>query len=608
MRKTRSFILTCALVSVFFMAFGVENIYSSPNLQGGGTHKAFVPVVKNDPGSDVQSGNSLSAPVSHDAYVKSEQPQNNYGSEKVLQVRDATDNNDYHSYLNFNVTGVSGNVIEARLRLYATDGNSEGISIHSVANTYRNSSEPWIESGLTWENAPALGQALSTVRQPIIKNSWMELDVTSAIAGDGVYSFALKNLSQDSVYYNSGEANNRQPVLVVIFDGVAEPNVTPPPTATQPPPTPTPAPTDPPDNPSPPTPTPAPTDPPDNPSPPTPTPAPTDPPDNPSPTAGEMWISHSTLGSLPTSGTAWNNVLDAAQNSTNLPNVSDQNDSTDAYVLAKALVYARTGETQYRNEVMTAIGAAMGTETGSGILAVARNIQAYVIAADLINLRSVNPQLDTAFQLWLSTIRHVVFDGAGPALSIISCHELRPNNFGTHCGASRIAIALYLNDTSELQNAANVFKGWVGDRSAYSGFDYGELDWQCDNSTPVGINPAGCTKSGHSVDGVLPDDQRRSGGFSWPPPQENYVWEALQGAGVQAELLTRAGYPAWQWQQQALLRAINWLHQEADYPATGDDTWLPWLFNYAYGTNFPAPSSTTPGKGMGWTEWTHGEQ
>jgi hypothetical protein len=319
-----------------------------------------------------------------------------------------------------------------------------------------------------------------------------------------------------------------------------------------------------------------------------------------------MWISSATIAGLPTTGPAWNNVLNAAQQNTIFPNISDQNDDTDVNVLAKALVFARTGQTQYRSEVIAAITAAMGTESGSGILAVGRNLQAYVIAADLIDLQSANPTVDIIFRQWLATIRNVVFNGAGPSLSIISCHESRPNNFGTHCGASRIAIALYLGDTADLQDAANVFKGWLGDRNAYAGFSYGDLDWQCNPAAPVGINPPGCTKNGHSIDGVLADDQRRSGGFTWPPPQENYVWEALQGAIVQAELLTRAGYPAWQWQSQALLRATTWLHQEANYQATGDDTWQPWFFNYVYGSNFPAPLPSNSGKGMGWTDWTHG--
>ena len=69
---------------------------------------------------------------------------------------------------------------------------------------------------------------------------------------------------------------------------------------------------------------------------------------------------------------------------------------------------------------------------------------------------------------------------------------------------------------------------------AAAGFEYGDLSWQADPTKPVGINPVGAKRDGHSIDGVLPDDQRRSGGFVWPPTKENYVWEALQGAIAQA--------------------------------------------------------------------------
>jgi hypothetical protein len=103
----------------------------------------------------------------------------------------------------------------------------------------------------------------------------------------------------------------------------------------------------------------------------------------------------------------------------------------------------------------------------------------------------------------------------------------------------------------------------------------------------------------------LPDDQRRAGSFTWPPPKENYVWGALQGAIVAAELLERAGYPAWEWQDKALLRAVTWLHEQANFPASSDDEWQPWLVNYAYNANFPAQNPAHAGKGMGWTDWTH---
>jgi hypothetical protein len=173
-----------------------------------------------------------------------------------------------------------------------------------------------------------------------------------------------------------------------------------------------------------------------------------------------------------------------------------------------------------------------------------------------------------------------------------------------------VAVAAYLGDLNELARVAQVFKGWLGDRTSYAGFSYGDLSWQCDENHPVGVNPAGCTKQGYSVDGVLPDDQRRAGIFTWPPPQENYVYGALQGALAQAVILNRAGYPVFEWEDRALLRAFLWLHTQAQYPAAGDDTWQPHVINYYYDDipfKFPAPIPASPGKNVGWTDWTHAD-
>lgn len=342
-------------------------------------------------------------------------------------------------------------------------------------------------------------------------------------------------------------------------------------------------------------------------------PPPPDPDPEPVPVHTGIWIGAEEIAKLPMEGAAWDNVLAAAQQETSNPNIANQNDMTDVYTLAKALVHARAGEGRYLDEVANTLFWAMLTETGAGILAVARNLLGYILAADIINLKETHPDFDENFRDWLSNIRHVVFDGAGPSLSIIQCHEQRPNNFGTHAGAARIAIALYLGDTAELERAAAVFHGWLGNRDSYVGFKFGDLDWQVNPLNPVGVNPMGAMIDGHDVDGVLPDDQRRGGGFTWPPPRENYVFEALQGAVVQAQLLTRAGYPAWDWCDTALLRAANWLHTHpvdsdgnAGYPAEGDDRWITWLVNAAYGSFFPVVTPTSPGKSMGFTDWTHG--
>lgn len=331
------------------------------------------------------------------------------------------------------------------------------------------------------------------------------------------------------------------------------------------------------------------------------TPTPKPPPND----ARGIWISPAELAQLPMSGEAWQNVKSEADKSAGTPDLSDQDQRNNVTVLAKALVFARTGQESYRQEVRRQLEMAIDTEKGGRTLALGRELVAYVIAADLIDLKNYDSAFDqNQFRPWLRRTLSEELSGR----TLVSTHEDRPNNWGTHAGASRIAVALYLGDQAELDRAAMVFKGWLGDRSAYAGFEYGDLSWQCDPSKPVGVNPKGCTKEGHSIDGVLPDDQRRAGGFKWPPPKENYVWEGLQGALVQAVLLHRAGYDVWNWEDQALLRAVKWLHEQANYPAQGDDTWQPHIINYYYGTNFPAPVPASPGKNMGWTDWTHGER
>ncbi len=309
-----------------------------------------------------------------------------------------------------------------------------------------------------------------------------------------------------------------------------------------------------------------------------------------------IWTSAFELSALPMSGPAWDNVLAEANLATATPLISYQGDDTDVRVLAKALVFARTGDQRYRLEVIDACRAAIGTEQGGSTLALGRNLVAYVVSAELVGLPA---QEDADFRAWLRVCLTELLENK----TLISTHEIRPNNWGTHAGASRAAVALYLGDTTELERCATIFHGWLGNRSVYAGFAFGDPAWQADPSNPVAVNPMGATKEGHSIDGVLPDDQRRSGAFLWPPPKANYVWEALQGAIVQAVILHRAGYDTWNWEDQALLRAVRWLHEQCDFPAEGDDTWLPHIINCYYGTDFPAPVPSSPGKNMGWTDW-----
>lgn len=344
-----------------------------------------------------------------------------------------------------------------------------------------------------------------------------------------------------------------------------------------------------------------------------------------------IFIAPSQLATLPMSGGPFTVMKQAADATWAHPDISNQDEDTNVHVYAAALMYAKTGNTAYREKVFKALVQVVGTEcmsstylissaseahkpcpAGSGArsLAIGRKLAAYVIAADLIDLKSYNATFDNnTFRPWL---RYVVRRTNSESRTIISCHEIRPNNWGTHCGASRAAVAVYLNDTADLTRTAQVFQGWVGDRAAYAGFEFKDLSWQSDPSKPVAINPKGAMKNGYNIDGAFPDDMRRGDVFKMPPTYTNYPWGVMESAALQAEILHRAGYPAWQWQDQAMKRSLDFLarlqNQYGGWWASGDDVWVVWLMNKTYGTNYPTEEVGDikgAGKNMSWTDWTH---
>lgn len=319
-----------------------------------------------------------------------------------------------------------------------------------------------------------------------------------------------------------------------------------------------------------------------------------------------MWITAEELLHLPTGTPAYNNVAAWAAKSAPTPNLKNQDADTNAIYLAKALMYARHGDPKLYSTIEAGIGAITNSDltAGARALAVARELPAYIIAADLANLASANPGLHIKFQDKLKYILHEAELIQGPATLALSS-EIRPNNWGAHALAARAAVDIYCADFTDLDKTDQLFQGYCGDRTVYAGFKFGEMWWQPDPANPLAILAPGAQIDQHDLNGAQPEELRRKGEFTWPVPTDNtYPWEALQGLTVAMELLHRAGYPARDYSQKAILRAVQWLYKN-NWPASGDDRWQPFLINYAYGTNFPTSTPTTPGKNMGFTDWTH---
>ncbi len=336
-------------------------------------------------------------------------------------------------------------------------------------------------------------------------------------------------------------------------------------------------------------------------------PPPVDPPpvDPPPVASGYIWVDVAQLRKKPQSGSAWEAMLKAAKADPGTPSVENQDSKHNTNMQAAAYVYACTGDSQFLNKVLTGLRAIVSPSLRIGrALALAREVQGYVAAAEGIELAKVDPDLHEAFKAKLRYFLTCPTTGGGPA-TLVKSQEQRPNNWGTHASAARVMIARYIGDDAELARAVQVFKGFLGDRSSYAGFVYGELDWQADKSAPVGINPKDSAIQGHSVDGSLPEELRRAGGFTWPPGKTDYYWEAEQGITATVAVLENAGLKAKTWSDWAHLRSVKWAYDVAGWPPSGDDNWQPAVINALYGTSYPVASGASAGKGLGWAEFTH---
>lgn len=305
---------------------------------------------------------------------------------------------------------------------------------------------------------------------------------------------------------------------------------------------------------------------------------------------GNMWTSQAELSLIPMSGTSWVELLDCADNDTTSPDIADQNDNTNAYVLAAAIAsvrYDAAGDvpnaTFYYNKVVNTINTVVTNgHPGGRTLAWGREIGAYVLAADLIGYS------DPAFDTYLDNISDVWL---GDALNITlrQMFERRPNNWGSMGFGALAAIYCYRNKTTDLQAIRDYYVQGIEGPSP-SGYSYGELSWQADSNNPVIINPCNSSISGMDVSGIIPDDMRRGDSFAEPPVHTEYPWEHLQGTIMAARILERHGMSIWCAGDMAIYRAVEALQvrlantYDTQWRAAGDDLWMLPFIDEVYGT------------------------
>lgn len=149
------------------------------------------------------------APIA-DTFVADYSPNVNFGTRTALSV-DASAVK--RTFLAFTVTGLTEPVARAMLRLHVDDISGAG---SDVGGTWTLMSDTtWSETAVTWNAQPAIdGAALGTLG-PVARNTWVQIDVTSQIAGDGTYSIGGTSTSADGVEYDSRETGATAPQLVI---------------------------------------------------------------------------------------------------------------------------------------------------------------------------------------------------------------------------------------------------------------------------------------------------------------------------------------------------------------------------------------------------------
>ena len=169
---------------------------------------------------------SLTFITNADAYVNQSSASTNYGNATTLQVDGASDP-DLESFIQFAVSGISGTIQSAKLRVRATtNGSANGPAVYSTGNS-------WTEAGLTWNNRPSRSSAAVDNKGSIGTNTWVEYNVTSSVPGNGTYSFVLAADSNDAVTFSSRQGSYPPQLVITFISNITvTPTFTPTPNAT----------------------------------------------------------------------------------------------------------------------------------------------------------------------------------------------------------------------------------------------------------------------------------------------------------------------------------------------------------------------------------------
>ena len=140
-----------------------------------------------------------------DTYVKVSSPTSRYGTSPALRVDGDPITN---TYLKFTVSGQTGTVVRARLKVWVSAGSSTGFVVRPVADS------TWSETSTDWNNAPPIGSTSIAATGRTTSGTWVTLDITPVVSGNGTFTVALTSSGASASSYGSRETSTPPQLLL----------------------------------------------------------------------------------------------------------------------------------------------------------------------------------------------------------------------------------------------------------------------------------------------------------------------------------------------------------------------------------------------------------
>jgi hypothetical protein len=158
-------------------------------------------------------GTNLSFSPTDDATIIQGSATTNFGAATTLQ----TDGSPVKDFLmKYDVSGIgTSTVSSATLRMFVSDSSPSGGVVRPTSST------GWDEGSVTWSNAPPGASSPTATIGRVSSGTWMTVDVTPFVQGDGVLSLRIGSSNSDGADYTSteGTAANAPQLLVTTIGG-----------------------------------------------------------------------------------------------------------------------------------------------------------------------------------------------------------------------------------------------------------------------------------------------------------------------------------------------------------------------------------------------------